>query len=159
MALVGPLLKQGVEVEEINLVVVVLASSRVKAKKYIFLGSSNRSNTFHNRRDPNSNPSSSTATKAALLPVEVGAYAGKLANFLLSWRSFASDCWVLEAVSGYRLEFGIKAVQTKLPNPPILCVADRENIGQELHKHHTTKTSLFLTCLWSPRKQVNFDLS
>ena len=159
MALVNPLLKQGVEVEEIHLLVVVLASSRVKAKNYIFLGSSNRSNTFHNRRDPNSNPSSSTATKAPLFPVEVGAYAGNLANFLLSWRSFASDCWVLEAVSGYRLDFGTKPVQTKLPNPPVLSVADGENIDQELHKHHTTKPSLFLMCLWSLRKQVTFDLS
>ena len=159
MALVGPLLKQGVEIEEIHLVVAVLASSRVKAKNYIFLGSSNRNNTFHKRRDPKSNPSSSTATKALLLPVEVGAYAGNLANFLLSWRSFASDCSVLEAVSGYLLEFGTKPVQTKLPNPPILSVANRENIDQELHKHHTTKTSLFLICLWSLRKQVTFDLS
>ena len=40
----------------------------------------------------------------------------------------------------------------------ILSVADRENIDQELHKLHTTKTSLFLMCLWSLRKQVTFDL-
>ena len=55
-------------------------------------------------------------------------------NFLLSWRSFASDHWVLEAVSGYHLEFGTIPLQTKLPNPPILFVTDRENIDQELHK-------------------------
>ena len=72
--------------------------------------------------------------KAALLPVEVGAYAGNLANFLLSWRSITSDPWVLEAVSGYHLEFCTKPVQTKLPNPPILSVADKEIIDQELHK-------------------------
>ena len=72
--------------------------------------------------------------KAALLPVEVGAYAGNLANFLLSWRSITSDPWVLEAVSGYHLEFCTKPVQTKLPNPPILSVADKEIIDEELHK-------------------------
>ena len=37
-------------------------------------------------------------------------------------------------MSGYHLEFGTKHVQTKLPNPPILSVADKEIIDQELHK-------------------------
>ena len=45
-----------------HLLVVVVASTRVKAENYIFLGSSNRSNTSHNRRDTKSNPSSSTGT-------------------------------------------------------------------------------------------------
>ena len=30
---------------------------------------------------------------------------GRLAQFYCSWSSFTSDSWVLQAVSGYKIEF------------------------------------------------------
>lgn len=108
--------------------VVVLASTRVEVPKSIFFKFKQSQQHISQQEGSQEQLKFLDSYKAVLLPVEVSAYARNLANFFLSWRSITSDPWVLEAVSGYHLEFGTKPVQAKLSYPSILSVGDKEII-------------------------------
>ena len=43
--------------------------------------------------------------------------AGKLQHFLVNWQAISSDPWILNCISGYRLEFVSKPIQSCLPHP------------------------------------------
>ena len=48
---------------------------------------------------------------------EVITCAGNLANHIANWRGITTDPWILEAVSGYRLELASQPYQFFTPSP------------------------------------------
>ena len=48
---------------------------------------------------------------------EVITCAGNLANHIANWRGITTDPWILEAVSGYRLELASQQYQFFTPSP------------------------------------------
>ncbi|XP_068742111.1 uncharacterized protein [Montipora capricornis] len=68
---------------------------------------------------------------------ESHAYAGNLLHNLDVWRKITSDPWVLEAVSGYHLEFDSLPVQSVLPRPPPFSEREKQLIDEEITRFLT----------------------
>ena len=59
---------------------------------------------------------------------------GRLAQFYCSWSSFTSDSWVLQAVSGYKIEFICEPFQVRKPHGIAFSVKEKKFIDLEVQK-------------------------
>ena len=86
---------------------------------------------------------------------------GRLAQFYCSWSSFTSDSWVLQAVSGYKIEFICEPFQVRKPHAIAFSVEEKKLIDLEVQKmfqkvlldaSRLTPDNSFLTCLLFQRR-------
>ena len=63
---------------------------------------------------------------------EVITCAGNLANHIANWRGITTDPWILEAVSGYRLELASQPYQLFTPSPTIFSDSESEIVQSEI---------------------------
>ena len=59
---------------------------------------------------------------------------GRLSQFKQAWESLSSDEWVLQAVSGYKIEFICEPIQTKIPNKMGFSKTEESSIDVEIDK-------------------------
>ena len=59
---------------------------------------------------------------------------GRLAQFYCSWSNLTSDSWVLQAVSGYKIEFICEPFQVKKPRGIVFFDEEKKLIGLEVQK-------------------------
>ena len=59
---------------------------------------------------------------------------GRLAQFYCSWSNFTSDSWVLQAVSGYKLEFVCEPFQVNKPRGIVFSDVEKKLINLEVQK-------------------------
>ena len=59
---------------------------------------------------------------------------GGLARFPLSWSNLISDSWVLQAVSGYKIEIVCEPNRVQKPNKIVFSEEEKQLIDLEVHK-------------------------
>ena len=83
--------------------------------------------------------------------------AGRLAHHILNWGALTRDCWVLNTVQGYQIEFEAEPHQNRQPHPSHYSQEESQLIQEELQalllKGAVTEVRRFLLkCLPSPQK-------
>lgn len=58
--------------------------------------------------------------------------AGRLAHFIMNWQKLTKDRWVLNTVTGYKIDFITEPCQHKIPNPSQLSQLQQELVSQEI---------------------------
>jgi len=81
---------------------------------------------------------------------------GRLAQFYCSWSNLTSDSWVLQAVSGYKIEFICEPFQVKKPRGIVFSDEVQKMLQKGAIRHASFNSRQFVSNLFIiPKKSVD----